>query len=598
MSTADTLATGDAPGDPASGRLVAAPDCVSVDLLTSHALVPPKHQPSNIRNAEYGSLRVFLRLVQVSPPMRLQLLLDAAKDLASTHDQGLFHGDVSCATVGVCDAIGGGYKASLSAPRDLQIEDKMRLADAQTADVCAFGSCLIEAYRGLVDAKMDLSDRRPETMPVDLWTLANGLTCLPLSERKSIASVVATLGAMVQQTQTRTAYILDDVSTGEDSAAPRRQRRKRLYGLGLLVAALICIIGLCVAFIPSSNEATSTSNAPTPTTPTVPTPTPMPAPSPAPTPPPVANRSYTVSTFVGNGVITNFTSLKGITGDAYSLFVADSSSSIMRIDLASNKLTPLAGSASSTGFLNGVNASARFLYIGGLALASDGTLLVADAGNNAVRTVDARGVVATLAGTGATGSADGSVSAATFHGPMGIAVGTNRVLVADTNNAKVRSISAGTVSTFSGPGAVGPASIPTYNVPLGVAEAPSGLVYITDGNLVRKIGLDGSATDIGSSTAGHADGHGASAAFNEPHGIVADSDGIVFVVDTHNHCIRAIDTNDDVITIAGTPGVFGNVDGAGSSAAFNYPQYIYIDASGALYVTDPLNLSVRRLVYT
>ncbi|EQC27299.1 hypothetical protein SDRG_14920 [Saprolegnia diclina VS20] len=594
MSTAETLATGDAPGDPASSRLEAAPDCVSVDLHTSHALVPPKHQPSNTRNAEYGSLRVFLRLVQVSPPMRLQLLLDAAKDLASTHDQGLFHGDVSCATIGVCDAIGGGYKASLSAPRDLQIEDKMRLADAQTADLCAFGSCLIEAFRGLVDAKMDLSDRRPETMPVDLWTLANGLTCPPLSERKSIANVIVTLDAMVQQTQTRTTYILDDVSTGKDSAAPRRQRRKRLYGLGLLVAALICIIGLCVAFIPSSNEATSTSNAPAPTTSTVTTPTP----TPASTPPPVANRSYTVSTFVGNGVITNFTSLASLTGDAYSLFVADSSSSIMRIDLASNKLTPLAGSASSTGFLNGVNASARFSYIGGLAHASDGTLLVADAGNNAVRTVDPNGVVATLAGTGATGSADGSASAATFYGPMGIAVGTNRVLVADAYNAKVRSISAGTVSTFSGPGAVGLASIPTYNYPLGVAQAPSGVVYVTDGNLVRKIGLDGSVTDIGSGTAGHADGHGASAAFNEPNGIVADSDGIVYVVDGLNHCIRAIDTDDNVITIAGTPGVSGDVNGAGNSATFNYPTYIYVDASGALYVTDSVSLSVRRLVYT
>ncbi|KDO18650.1 hypothetical protein SPRG_15996 [Saprolegnia parasitica CBS 223.65] len=583
-------------------------DAVAVEISPPDA-PPPLETPSDSSGhldlgANYGSLRVFLRLVQVSAPMRLQLLNDAAKDLASTHDLGYYHGNVSCAAIGVFDAVGGGYKASLSGHRDVPIEDELSLADAQAADVCAFGGCLIEAYRGVVEAAMD-DDRRPDTMPVDLWTLARELRQSG-SEQRSMTAVVGALTTLDQQTQASTAVRLDDAAAKSKNVDGTVQTKHRgVKGWGVLMGLLLVVLvttALCVVLIPSWGNATA--DAGTGNSTSTPTPTPTSTPTPSPSSMPLANRSYNVSTFAGNSLITSFVYPPfGIAGNGTHLYVADTPTTIMRINTNTSSWTTFAGGFSS-GFTDGAGSSATFNGIQGLAhttrSGSAGILYVADSDNNAVRAVDANGVVTTVAGTGVMGDADGSASTATFYMPKSIAVANSTILVADTYNYKLRSINGSVVSTFSGSGVSGQASgpLPTYAFPYALAMAPSGVVYATDGNMVRKIALDGSVTNIGSSTAGHSDGSGASAAFDTPTGVAVDVDGTVYVVDTGNHCIRAIDANDNVITIAGIPGSNGMQDGAGSAAMFSGPQFIYIDPDGVLYVTDSMNFSIRRLVYT
>jgi DNA-binding beta-propeller fold protein YncE len=48
------------------------------------------------------------------------------------------------------------------------------------------------------------------------------------------------------------------------------------------------------------------------------------------------------------------------------------------------------------------------------------------------------------------------------------------------------------------------------------------------------------STYIGGSTPGFADGSGAAALFNAPTGVAVDKDGVVYVVDRNNNCIRKV----------------------------------------------------------
>ena len=50
-----------------------------------------------------------------------------------------------------------------------------------------------------------------------------------------------------------------------------------------------------------------------------------------------------------------------------------------------------------------------------------------------------------------------------------------------------------------------------------------------------------------------------------------------------------------VTTIAGTAGAAGSANGTGVAARFAYPRNIAADADGNLYVTDHLNLTVRKI---
>ena len=82
----------------------------------------------------------------------------------------------------------------------------------------------------------------------------------------------------------------------------------------------------------------------------------------------------------------------------------------------------------------------------GLAWA-DGTLYIAETDGERILMLR-DGAVSVLAGSGAQGDADGAAAEASFAAPQGLAVGADgAVYVADTANAAVRCIRAGTVTT-------------------------------------------------------------------------------------------------------------------------------------------------------
>jgi hypothetical protein len=234
--------------------------------------------------------------------------------------------------------------------------------------------------------------------------------------------------------------------------------------------------------------------------------------------------SGVVTTLVNSGL----TSPQGITSDGVNLYIADNNrSSIYKVVIASGAMSTLAGAGGGWGLVNGTGATVRFHAPVGIT--NDGAnLYVADTSNHLIRQiVIATGVVSTLAGSGSSGSADGTGAAATFNQPRGLATDGTNLYVVDGFNSTIRKIviatgvvttlvgSAGNTGTIDG---VGTAA--RFNHPDGIVSDGTYL-YVTDANLlVRKVALaDGTVTTLAGGTAGALDGTGDAARFNMLGGI-------------------------------------------------------------------------------
>eukprot|EP01037_Dinobryon_pediforme_P011295 gene11295-11381_t len=102
-------------------------------------------------------------------------------------------------------------------------------------------------------------------------------------------------------------------------------------------------------------------------------------------------------------------------------------------------------------------------------------------------------------------------------------------------------------------------------------------------------------TFAGNGTAGSLDGSGTSAQFNNPQGVAVDAKGNIYVADSYNHTIREITPGGTVTTIAGTPQTLGYIDGPALSAQFYAPKGMAFDAQGNLYVADYGNNVIRKI---
>lgn len=304
------------------------------------------------------------------------------------------------------------------------------------------------------------------------------------------------------------------------------------------------------------------------------------------------------------GAAASFNQPSGVALDSSgTVFVADAGNHLIRVITTGGVVATLAGSGNS-GSTNGTGTAASFHYPSGVAVDASGTVYVADTLNHLVRKITSAGVVTTLAGSGSNGSTDDTGTAASFNAPSGVAVdASGTVYVADTNNHKIRKItSAGVVTTLAGSGSNGSTNgagtAASFRYPYSVAVDASGTVFVADAfnHLIRQITPAGVVTTLaGSGSMGSANGTGTAASFRYPYGVAVDTSDTVYVADYSNHLIRQITPAGVVTTLAGS-GIAGSADGTGTAASFRQPSGVAVDASGTVYVADYNNHLIRKIV--
>lgn len=223
------------------------------------------------------------------------------------------------------------------------------------------------------------------------------------------------------------------------------------------------------------------------------------------------------------------------------------------------------------------------------------------------------GRVSTFAG----GSADGGTpTGSTLFQPYAVAVAPDgSLVVADTYNNRVRRIAGNVVTTIAGTGDAGfagdggPATAAALNFPTMVAVDPTGAVFVADtwNDRVRRIDpLSGVITTVvgigpneGTSAAcGQGDGGAAALApVFAPAGVAVLPDGDLLVADMRCNTLRRMDAQTGVLTtVAGRGEAYGTYDGDGGPAtthALPAPIGVAVDASGNAIVAD----SSRRIRY-
>jgi DNA-binding beta-propeller fold protein YncE len=315
----------------------------------------------------------------------------------------------------------------------------------------------------------------------------------------------------------------------------------------------------------------------------------------------IAGSHGTIGSSNGTGTGALFNWPEGIcydSADGY-LYVTDTSNSTVRKVSTVGVVTTFAGAALTAGWGDGTGGGALFNYPAGICYdPADGYLYVIDTNNQTIRKITAGAVVTTLAGShGASGSADGSGSAARFTFARGICYdpSSGSLYVTDTMNDTLRNVTTGgAVSTLVGPALV-------YNKPAYACADAAGNVYFTDtyNQVIRKVTPSGTVSVLAGSVGvtGGTNGLGGLARFSYPSGICYDSaDGYLYVTDSGGYTIRKVSTAGDVTTIAGTVNQSGFVDATGGTARFFYPTGICYDAAdGNLYVTDTENHAIRQV---
>jgi DNA-binding CsgD family transcriptional regulator/sugar lactone lactonase YvrE len=192
---------------------------------------------------------------------------------------------------------------------------------------------------------------------------------------------------------------------------------------------------------------------------------------------------------------------------------------------------------------------------GGLAIARDGTLYIADRAHNLVWRF-ANGEKSIYAGTGdgAFSGDGGAARSAMLNWPTGLALDQGgNLFIADTLNSRIRKVDTrGTITTVAGDG------------------------------------TDGDTGDGGPATQAH---------LSIPYGVAVGADGTLVIADTGNNRLRLVTPANQIVALAGSAsGGFSGDDGPAIAAQLRAPGGVAFDANGDLFVADTWNHRVRELL--
>ncbi|TMU50361.1 hypothetical protein, partial [Flagellimonas algicola] len=297
----------------------------------------------------------------------------------------------------------------------------------------------------------------------------------------------------------------------------------------------------------------------------------------------------------------------------------DSGGNIFVADRANHAIRKIAPDGNVTTFAGGErgNGQGEFNNPQGLAIDSDDNIYVADAENHRIVMITPNGVWSKIAGGNGSGYENGPGDGARFRSPTEILLeegsGGSTLYVSDRNNHAIRRISLDdgqyTVGTYAGPGPEidlregymdGGLSEARFRFPEGMAKSGEGTILLADSGNHRIRAIDQDAGTVGTfagSDRGYVnDVSRSEAKFRSPRDVSVAGDGNIYISDRLNHCVRRIDPDGHVTTIAGVPESEGHVDGLGNGAQFNSPLGVLHTGEWEIYVADSYNHVIRKII--
>jgi len=324
---------------------------------------------------------------------------------------------------------------------------------------------------------------------------------------------------------------------------------------------------------------------------------------------PTCNLKNTVTTF-----LTGVGNASALAADNTGLWMADGTTyRLRRVEIGTKSVVNIAGTGVN-GYLD--NAVGSAALIGSVSsITTDGTTVwIAD--TRRIRAIGAKSPysVSTIAGSGATGSADGVGTAATFSDPRGLTYWNNKLYLVDAAAPALREIDLTTlaVKTIAGnptalPGSTvdGCGAAARFVSPRYIASDNSGMLYISDtnGGYIRAYNTTTGcvSTFAGNGMRGYVDAVGTLAQINRPRGMASDGTSIYWV-EFEQHTLRqAVLATASVTTNAGKhcggmACTGGSTDGVGTAARFNGPWGLaYHAASKSFFITETGSNTIRRV---
>lgn len=216
-----------------------------------------------------------------------------------------------------------------------------------------------------------------------------------------------------------------------------------------------------------------------------------------------------------------------------------------------------------------------FLDPWGVAVDSDGTIYVADTWNHRIQKLSAEGVPLVIWGKAGRHIVTDPAGQGAFYGPRDILVAEGRVYVSDTGNKRIQVFDPNGRFLFQwGGGGV----LPGYlDEPVGLALGPDGNIYVADTWNRRVQVFD---------PYGHfirqwpISGWDVGLVDEKPY-LAVDAQGYVYVTDPAHYRVLVFDQVGNYVLSFGKQG--------GDAASFGFPQGIAIGMDGLIYVTDAQN---------
>jgi N-acetylneuraminic acid mutarotase/sugar lactone lactonase YvrE len=305
----------------------------------------------------------------------------------------------------------------------------------------------------------------------------------------------------------------------------------------------------------------------------------------------------------------------GVVSDAAgNIYYAEGNNNrVRKIVRATNVITTVAGTGAAGYSGDGGPAKAAMLdnpY--DVALDAAGNLYIADAWNACIRKVNAStGIITTFAGicTILDESGNGGpATQATVILPLGVAVDpSGNVFITDTFLVHEVSAATGNMTIFAGKinatelGDGGPATEAQLLYTIGIATDSTGNVYIVDSNAnrVRKVTVaTGIITTVaGTGTFGYSPdgGQATQSDLSQPNDVATDALGNIYFSDSSFSRVRRVDAQTGILTTVAGDGNegFSGDGGPAIDATMAYPEGLWFDSAGNLYIADSFNNRIR-----